>query len=403
MLLALFWSFSSLAAGLGLMSLAAGRRHARAIAASLKTAELKTNQAAWTPKATLIVPVKGSELGLAENLRSLLDQDYPDYETLIVARDEDDPAAVVARALLGQTAPGARVRFIIAGPGPSDTGEKINNLVAAVAAACTASEVLAFADSDGRVAGGWLRALVAPLENAPVGASTGYRWYFPENGGFWPLVRSVWNSTIAGNFGAGSPSFAWGGAMAVRRETFQSAGVAKYWRGSVSDDYRLTQAIRAAGLAIVFSPRAMVASGEANGQKYSTGEFLRWAVRQLTITRVYGPKLFWPALGAHVIYCGAMAAGIAAIATGGLWAVPVLPVAVAPGMLRGRWREQTARLLFPDRAAFFDRHGWAYCWLTPFVTWVWLYILLASLFRRRIEWRGNTYDLLGPSRTVLVK
>ena len=385
------------------MSLAGGRRHAKAIAAVLKT-----RPTAWTPKATLIVPVKGREAGLAENLRSLLDQDYPDYETLIVARDEDDPAAVVARALLaqpapGETAAGARARLVIAGPGPSNTGEKINNLVAALAVARPASEVLAFADSDGQVARDWLRALVAPLEETAVGASTGYRWYFPENGGFWPMVRSVWNSTVAGNFGAGAPSFAWGGAMAVRRKTFQGARVLEYWRGSVSDDYRLTQAVRAAGLAIAFSPRAMAVTGSAGGEKVSAGEFLRWAVRQLTITRVYGPKLFWLALVAHVVYCGAMAAGIAMIAAGGLWAVPVFLFAVAPGMLRGRWREQTARLLFPDRAAFFDGHGWAYCWLTPFVTWVWLYILLASLFRRRIEWRGNTYDLLGPSRTVLVK
>lgn len=423
MLLALFWFFSSLAVALGVSSLAAGRRHAKAIEAALQAAALKEATPGWTPKATLIVPVKGLEPGLRENLCSLLNQDYPDYELLIVARDDGDLALDVTRPLLGrprldqpwldqpgrdQLMPGSRARLIIAGSGPSDTSEKINNLLAAVAAARPESEVLAFADSDGLVSQGWLRALIAPLENPSVGAVTGYRWYFPENGGFWPLVRSVWNSTIAGTFGGGPPPFAWGGAMAVRAETFRNARIAEYWRGSVSDDYRLTQAIRAAGLAIVYSPRAMVASSGvaspgASGEECSAGEFLRWAVRQLTITRVYGPKLFWPTLAAHVVYCGAMATGLVMIGKGGLWATPLLLLAVGPGMWRGRWREQTARLLFPERSAWFSRHGWAYFWLAPFVTWVWLYVLLASLFRRRIEWRGNTYELLSPSKTVLVK
>jgi hypothetical protein len=46
-----------------------------------------------------------------------------------------------------------------------DTGEKVQNLQAAVRAARKRSQIFAFADSDGRLTRGWLRALAAPLGN----------------------------------------------------------------------------------------------------------------------------------------------------------------------------------------------------------------------------------------------
>ncbi|MBI3693860.1 MAG: glycosyltransferase [Acidobacteria bacterium] len=374
MLLGLYWFFSSVAVLLGLFSLRAGSRHLRSVLAGMKAAPEQ-----WTPPVTLIVPVKGREEGLAENLRSLAAQDYPDFELLVTVRDPTDPA-------LESIPPAARL--IVAGPEPPRTSEKIGNLLAAVAQARAASKVLAFADSDGRVETGWLRALVAPLTDPAAGAATGYRWYFPERTGFWPLMRSVWNSTIAGAFGTGREPFAWGGAMALRRETFQSTRVADFWLGSISDDYRLTQAVRAAGLQIRFTPRAMVSSaGECTAAR-----FLAWAIRQMTITRTCAPRLWWLGFAAHIVYCAAMAAGALMILAGRWWSLPILLLAVVPGW-RGELRRRAARLMFPGHAPWLDRHGWIYAWLTPAATWIWLYVFLASLFQRKIEWRGRVYDL----------
>ena len=353
-------------------------------------AELASPPSDWTPPVTLIVPVKGLEPGLAENLRSLAAQDYPDYELIVAVRAADDPAVNVVTE---------KTRLVVAGPGHTGTGEKINNLLAAVAAARPASEVLAFADSDGMVSQGWLRGLVAPLRDPAVGAATGYRWYFPDRGGVWPMLRSVWNATIAGSFGAGRARFAWGGAMAVRREVFERARVAEFWRGAVSDDYRLTHAIRAVCLEIRFAPRAMVASES----DCTASEFLRWAVRQMIITRVYSPGLWRMGLVAHVIYCGAMVLAAAAVAAGHIWAAVLLALVTLPGMWRGAMRVRVGRRLFPDRAAWLDRHCGAYFWLTLPTTWIWLYVFLASALTRRIEWRGNVYELVGPAETRVVR
>ena len=99
-----------------------------------------------------------------------------------------------------------------------------------------------------------------PLADETIGATTGFRWYFPEDGGFWPLLRSVWDSTIAGNMNTKDRNFAWGGGMAVRRATFEQARVAEFWKGTVSDDYRLTAALNKARLGIRFVPGGMVAT-----------------------------------------------------------------------------------------------------------------------------------------------
>jgi hypothetical protein len=150
------------------------------------------------PPATVIVPVKGYDEGLRENLAALAALDYPDYELIVTAHSAGDiPPGRAAGAREG----GAGARH-----GPAGA-EKIQNLMAAVRAARKRSQVLAFADSDGRVTRGWLRALVAPLAEPGVGASTGYRWFLPDPPDFWSLMRGVWDAVAAGTLGAGRQPF----------------------------------------------------------------------------------------------------------------------------------------------------------------------------------------------------
>src|SRR5262249_41100449 len=152
------------------------------------------------------------------------------------------------------------------------------------------SEVLAFADSDGRVNPGWLRALVAPLREKDVGASTGFRWFTPVPPDFWSLMRSVWDAAAAGMLGPDAHRFVWGGAMAIRRETFFDIRVPEFWEGAVSDDYALSEAVRSAGLRIAYAPGALTPCFDHT----SAARLFSWMRRQMTITRVYSPALWWP-------------------------------------------------------------------------------------------------------------
>jgi len=382
-----FWFFAGPALILAFLSLRGERKRAAYVAERLAEPPL-----ANPPPATVIVPVKGGDPGLRDNLAALATQNYPDYELIVVAHCAADiPDGVL---------PG-RVRVVLAPAEEPGTGEKVMNLRTAVRFARKKSLLFAFADSDGRVSPTWLRALAAPLyesmsqsvssseTDAAVGATTGYRWYAPDPPDFWSLMRSVWDAVIGGTFGPGANAFAWGGSMAIRRDVFYAIRVPDFWRDTVSDDYALSDAVRRAGLRIVFAPGAMAVS--TAGTRGS--EFLAWARRQLTITRVYRPRLWWTALAAHVFYCGGMAAAIAASIHGSRGAEWVLLAQLSPGLLKGANRATLAKAELPEHRAWFDRHAWVHALWVPLATWVWLIVLLASACGNRIEWRGNRYRL----------
>ncbi len=384
---ALFWLFAVPAVLATLASLKRGRQFL-AYAERRSKQALRTPPGGW-PAVALIVPVKGSEPGLAANLRSLHSQDYPDLELTVCFADASDPAVAVARAVLGP-----ECRFVEAGEPPPDIGEKIHNLQAAVQAISADRDVLVFADSDGEAGPDWVRRLVAPLGDEGIGATTAFRWHFPEDGGFWPLLRSVWDSVVPTIMDGCDRSFAWGGGTAVSRAAFRTARVLEYWQGAVSDDLRLTWALHDAGLGIRFLPEAMVAT---NGQ-CRAADFLAWAVRQATITRVYRFRTWLGGCLSHIAYCGAQLLCVLQVLHGNLIGLFPLALIVLPGMAKGGARAYACALAFPERKAWLERHGWAYFWLAPLATWVWLYALLRSGLTRRIRWRGRTYDLISETR-----
>jgi len=372
-----YWFFVGPALLLAILSLRGERK--RAAYVERRLAATPTNP----PPATVIVPVKGDDHGLRENLAALASQDYPDYELIVVAHSAADiPPGVLPH----------NVHVVLAHGDDPSTGEKVQNLAAAVAAARKYSHVFAFADSDGHVTRGWLRALVAPLAEPGVGASTGYRWFAPEPPAFWTLMRSVWDAVALSRLGPGNCGFAWGGAMAIRRETFYDLDIRNHWKNTVSDDYSLSAAVRAAGLTIAFAPGALVPCHEP----ITAGRLFAWMSRQMTITRVYNGRLWWLALFAHFFYCGGMAASIVASLRGSRLAEWALIAQLSPGMLKGLNRATLAKAALPECEAWFKRHQWVHAIWVPLGTWLWLVALVASAFGNTIHWRGNRYKLKRP-------
>jgi ceramide glucosyltransferase len=369
-----YWFFVGPALLLAILSLRGERKRGAYVERRLAEAPGKL------PPVTVIVPVKGHDDGLRENLAALAAQDYPDYELIVVAHAAIDiPPGILP----------ASVRIVLAHGDDPFTGEKVQNLKVAVAAARKFSEVFAFADSDGRVTPRWLRSLVAPLFEKGVGASTGYRWFAPVPPTFWTLMRSVWDAVALSRLGPGDCGFAWGGAMAIRRETFYDLDIRGHWNNTVSDDYALSAAVRAAGLTIAFAPGAMVPSYE----HITAGQLFAWMRRQMTITRVYNGRLWSLAVIAHFFYCGGMAASIVASLRGYRLAEWALIAQLSPGMLKGVNRATLAKAALPECEAWFKRHLWVHAIWVPLGTWLWLIALVSSAFGNTIHWRGYRYKL----------
>lgn len=337
-------------------------------------------QSAFLPRVSLIVPVKGYDAGLQENLAALASLDYPEYELIIAARAPTDiPPGVMP----------AEARVVFSQGEPAGAAEKLQNLLAAVSAARPEAEVLAFADSDGRVGRGWLRALVAPLAEAAVGAATGYRVYLPQPASFWAALRSAWNAVIFGMFGPGDAALVWGGAMAIRRNLFIRLSVDSLWASTASDDYVLSAAVHSAKLQLRFAPGALVASSDGIGAR----DLLRWIRRQMIITRIYAPRLWALSFAATLMYCTAMVACVAWLIQSRGVAGAVLVFLLIAGMLKGTVRERLAARALPEWRPWFQHHGWIFTWLVPLATWTWLYGHLSSTTSKVIEWRGYRYRL----------
>ena len=370
----LYWFFVGPALLLAVLSLRGERRRACYVAGRL------AERPDYLPPASVIVPVKGADEGLRENLAALAALDYPDYELIVTAQSAADiPSGVLP----------ARVKVVLAHGADARSSEKVQNLVAAVRATRRRSDIFAFADSDTRVTRGWLRALAAPLSDPGVGASTGYRWFVPAPATFWTLVRGVWDAVCGGMLGPGDSPFVWGGSMAIRKETFFEIGVFEYWKNAVSDDYTLAAAVRTALLKVAYAPGALAPSFDRIGGR----AFFEWSRRQLIITRCYRPRLWWTGLVAHILYCGAMTASVAAWIAGRRFAPWVLAALLLPGMFKGWRRAKLARASLPEYDAWFRRHGWVHTACVPLATWLWLIALVSAAFQDHIEWRGKRYNL----------
>lgn len=369
-----YWFFVGPALLLAFLGLRGERKRAHYVASRLaETPE-------YAPPASVIVPVKGEDEGLRENLAALGSLDYPDYELLVVARSAADiPYGVLPK----------RAKIVLAHGSDAHTAEKVQNLIAAIRATRKRSEIFAFADSDGRPAKGWLRALAAPLAEPGVGAATGYRWFTPDPPTFWSLLRGVWDAVAAGMLGPGDNRFVWGGATAIRKEVFFGARVPEYWKNAITDDYPLSQAVHAAGLTVAYAPGALTPCVE----HITMRRFFAWARRQMALTRVYAPRLWWPGLAAHIFYCGGMAASIVASLRGNRLAEWALIAQLSPGMLKGLNRATLAKAALLGQEPWFKRHAWVHAMWVPLATWVWLIALVSSAFGKTIEWRGNRYAL----------
>jgi cellulose synthase/poly-beta-1,6-N-acetylglucosamine synthase-like glycosyltransferase len=357
--------------------------------------------ASFTPQVSIIAPCKGIDPELEENFEALFKQNYPDYEIIFAIASRDDPARPLIEKAMA-THPQVNSRLIIA-TSSSSRSEKISNLLSALDYASAKSEALAFVDSDARAHKNWLRALVAPLGGSGVGAATGYRWYLPERGGFWSAALSAWNGSVATTLGSHSRNFAWGGATAILRETFERVDLRGKWQGAVSDDYALTRAMQEAGLGIIFVPRCLMLSR----QDVSFGRLLEFTTRQVIITRVYRPRVWWAGLISSALFAAVFFGGIAFTFSRAVReniTVPLLMLATIYllGSMKGALRLLAAREALPQARERITSLWWMFCFLWPLVSLIFLYNFIKSAMTRRINWRGVCYEMRSPTETAVI-
>jgi len=403
-----FYFFAAIVIWLGIISVRGGKRFAKYL--RLETVRPLPD---FTPFVSIIAPTRGLDQGLHENLTALFLQEYPDYEIVFVTDEAGDPSLSVIEEVKRSvaSAPGwspdrsISTRVLISGAAV-DSGQKVHNLRVAVGEIDSRSEVLAFVDADARPQVHWLKSLVAPLHDQRIGAATGYRWFIPAHGGLASHLNSVWNASIVSALGENDDqNFCWGGSTAIRRDTFERLNIRERWRGTVSDDFALTTALKEAHLPIHFVPACLTVSLE----DCTFRELIEFTTRQVKITRVYASHLWKAALIGSVLFVSVFFGGIVLVITRALLGLSfwfpflLLFVICVLGVLKGFIRLRAVQLPLAKYRSELSASLPAHLFLWPITSALFLYNCIAAMFSRRIEWRGISYELKSPTEAVIIR
>ncbi len=354
-------------------------------------------------RVALLAPCKGIDVGLEDNLRPLLEQDYDDYEVHFIVETTSDPACDTIRHLMKEY-PHVESRLVVAGRS-GETGQKIHNLLAAITGLSDDVETLAFVDSDARPKPHWLAMLVSRLDRDGVGATTGYRCLVPMHATFANELLYSINSFVVAIFGGGGRHPIWGGSWAIRREVFQSIGLADAWRGTLSDDLVAAYVLHDAGLRVEFEPGCVVASP----LNYSASQMIEFMRRQYKIGRFYAPFWWRVSLVTSTIATGAFwgsaAIAVAGLTAGAAWTPLPLTMCLllyAATALRNALRQSIVKTLLPDCEADLRGARRFDIWAGPLVGLVNWLGLCSSVFGNQVTWRDVVYQILPGGKIRLI-
>jgi ceramide glucosyltransferase len=339
---------------------------------------------------TVIRPVRGKDVGAAENFTAALDTGYPgEVETLFIFDDDKDPGLPVAREVVAKHRasgrPGTADVIVAGAPPPGRTG-KLNAMV--VGQRRARGELIVFGDSDTRPDHNVLRGVVDTLLVSPDNGSAfaPVLVHKPAQAGgdvLYALMQNALYSPLAA-WASGEKRelpFIMGQLMVFRREALQAIGGVESVQGQLVDDMAIGKRVYEAGYKNVMSRSPLhIATGGMTLRQFLP-VFRRW----MSFSRNGLPTSFvWRQWLQGAGFFVSLIAMIAALATGNAL-VALVPAAALTA--------QSASLFILQR-----RYGGAPIPMRWFWTPVAFFlispvILLQNMLKRKVEWRGREYQL----------
>jgi ceramide glucosyltransferase len=329
-----------------------------------------------TRPVSVLKPLCGNEPSLYANLRSFCTQDYPCFELVFGVRDPDDPAlAVVAR--LRQEFPALQIKVAVESQ-PSGVNRKVSNLVNMLPH--TDHDLIVVADSDTRVASGYLRTVLAPLTDVRNGLVTCvyHRLSVP---GFWSRLGAMYindwyTPCVLLGWLCGDRRYVSGQTIAMRRETLVAIGGFDGVASHLADDYQLGENVRRLGLKVVLSTYVpCTVQSEPTFAALAAHE-LRW----MRTLRTLAPKSFrilCVSFTLPLLLIGLALSGLhpsmTALVLAGLTLIGRLGVAVLARVARPASLWELLLLPLRDLVLF----------------WTWS----GAFFTSRVSWRGSEFEV----------
>jgi len=340
------------------------------------------------PAVSVLKPVHGAETRLKENVESFFRQDYPGYEILFAADEENDAALPVIREVAARY-PAIPCRILVTGlpqlPNPPAYSFFRMSEVAA-------HDILVTSDSDVEVAPKYLREVVAPMLDSTVGMVTCL--YRGKNaGGFWSGMDAIGMSVemtagvVTANLLEGI-KFGLGPTIVTRKDSIAKIGGYQVTGEYFSNDFVTGNFIDKAGYRVMLSRHV-----------------IDHVVPPMTFRRMWERQVRW-AKGTR------WSRPKGHFGTGLIFAMPYGILGLVAGVASGHWL--TGAILFAiailNRLVESFVIGWGVvrdrrarneAWLYPIRDLLGFAVWCASYLSKRAVWRDHRYQLLRGGRIVL--
>ncbi len=357
------------------------------------------------PKTAVIVCLRGVDPFLSNCLRSLLYQNYPQYDLKLVVDSYDDAAWKIATDISQQVATNVQIsplRML-----RYNCSLKCSSLVQAISELDDSYSFVALIDADMVPHANWLRELVTPLTHPKVGVTTGSRWYIPT-GNYWgTMVRYQGNiSNVVQMFLFGIP---WGGNLALKTEIFRETALLDKWGQALNEDKLLCKVLKKQKMQVKFVPSLIL-----NREECDLPSLFSCLERQLLSSRLYHP--LWSAvigdvvssilvptlailLGLVAFLSGESDAAALCFSSFAIYTIGLLFLMLGlekgvEGVISSQVQTNTkisAIALLKMLIAI------------PLTQWVYGLAFLSSLRASTVNWRGVSYEVKGPWNIRLIK
>lgn len=242
------------------------------------------------PSISLVVPVCGIEAGGIQHFQRFCELDWPVYQLIFTILDPKDPAI----PLLKQIVPPSHVDLTILSGGEAiGANLKVRNLQNAQSV--VKHDWMVVCDADVEPDTLLLRGLMSPFDSFNRDGKVGltHSLYRIRSGtshaSDWESVWincDFWVQGLLGDWMKGT-DFAFGAAMAFRRDTLESIGGWPAFRDHLADDYELGHRIAARNKRILFNPRFVTLSVTPQSWSQTWQHLLRWS-RTIRVCQPWG-------------------------------------------------------------------------------------------------------------------
>lgn len=359
-------------------------------ARGIDEARRERRRLAHYPSVSMIRPVRGADVGAAENYAAALDTGYPgEIETLFVFDDERDPGyAIAADAIARHRARGGHgtAEIVVAGPPPRGVTGKLHAMM--VGEARARHELVGFGDSDTRPDREVLRATVETLLTTPLAGCA----FAPVvcndpaqragDVGYATLINSWYGPSVAvASRKTGDVPFIMGQLMVFRRECLRDIGGVGCARGQLVDDMAIGRVVADSGWRNIMAPHPLYIATGGMSMLSFFGLFRRW----LLFSRNGLPFEFTRPMWLRGLEFWIATAALLVALYAHHWLA-----AVGPALALVAFQASVVRIgrLFGG-AALKLRHAWVPL-MVPVIAPIEAGV---SRLYKRIDWRGRAYEL----------